>query len=1063
MTIKIFNRKLKPPSIPNIFIDRKEINKILNQYIYDNKKFIYVSAISGFGKSVVINNFFSSKNTLWYSIDDLDKEPRVFLAYLYNLFNEFKTSYGVSTPQEEVSGGRAPVPPETPEQSSEVFSNKNKDNLLSSDLEEFLSQPINNENQIKKFITIFCDELESTLKKDTFLVLDNFNEIQKEDLISNIIDLLLKYCPEKLKIIFISQEKLTSNFHPYLLKQELIEIKLKNFFVTLDEAIELSKLLNKNIPDIKELLGLSQKCISLLVLLIQNYYENQEIKNYYEDNILKNVLNNITNQIYNNFTDKIKEFINKTFFIPKLSLDTINTIYNINTSDIVNTLMETGVLTFNNKDNEYFYNKTFIYIIKEKFLILPFETKKNYIDKIINLITIENSQMLLNLLIEAKLFNYVIDYLKLNYEYYFKNYLYDSLEIILDLLLKEEIKEEEINFINYLKIRLLRVRGTSQKALDFIKKQGYLKNKNYYNEILLEEGISYASLGYLNISIEKLTSLHNSYKNFSINNYLTLINCLGVSYMQNHNLNKAIEFFNKAINLKQEMFENDFMKIYHNLGLTYTWMGDFDKAIEAYEQSIYIAKQFKLLPLAMTYNNLAIVYTFKGLLDKSYQKCINGLNIVTKTNSIIEKINILLTLAETYRNLKNDYKIKDCIDALEDLLGKYPNPILDALFLRLKARIATDNKDFSLAKELIIKAINIRKLSDGDSAFLEYKLELIAIYFAQGLYKEVIDNINEIENKIKLENHIYHLARAYVFKAICFKKENKSKASNEYKLLADELINKNNYNLLKILLEEYLEDKTTFIEIKENNNNSLKITTFGNINVSKFDKEIEKKDWYGKKTKLLLVFLLINKKGSSKELIFQNLFPEGDKTKSALHVMINRLRKAFESIQEKEKVIEFNDDLYSFNFSIDYDWDASNFEYLLNKYKNSEKKEEKYSNYLKALELYKNHFLQDFELESWVYSTQEYYKKLAYDIFKETSDYYLKMKEYDLVLNLSNKFFEIDNCFEDACKIKMKSLMALNKKQDVIKQYNIFENNLKKILNDNISDDFKTFYKELIM
>ncbi|MFN8672409.1 MAG: hypothetical protein U0457_10085 [Candidatus Sericytochromatia bacterium] len=40
--------------------------------------------------------------------------------------NQFKTSYGVSTPQEEVSGGRAPVPPETPEQNSEVFSNKNK-------------------------------------------------------------------------------------------------------------------------------------------------------------------------------------------------------------------------------------------------------------------------------------------------------------------------------------------------------------------------------------------------------------------------------------------------------------------------------------------------------------------------------------------------------------------------------------------------------------------------------------------------------------------------------------------------------------------------------------------------------------------------------------------------------------------------------------------------------------------------------------------------------------------------------------------------------------------------
>ncbi|MFN8673442.1 MAG: peptidoglycan editing factor PgeF [Candidatus Sericytochromatia bacterium] len=40
--------------------------------------------------------------------------------------NEFKTSYGVSTPQEEGSGGSAPFNPETPEQSSEVLSNNNK-------------------------------------------------------------------------------------------------------------------------------------------------------------------------------------------------------------------------------------------------------------------------------------------------------------------------------------------------------------------------------------------------------------------------------------------------------------------------------------------------------------------------------------------------------------------------------------------------------------------------------------------------------------------------------------------------------------------------------------------------------------------------------------------------------------------------------------------------------------------------------------------------------------------------------------------------------------------------
>ncbi|MFN8671250.1 MAG: molybdopterin molybdotransferase MoeA [Candidatus Sericytochromatia bacterium] len=49
---------------------------------------------------------------------------------LKETYNKFKTSCGVSTPQEEGCGGIAPIPPKTSEHSSEVFSN-NKINLTS--------------------------------------------------------------------------------------------------------------------------------------------------------------------------------------------------------------------------------------------------------------------------------------------------------------------------------------------------------------------------------------------------------------------------------------------------------------------------------------------------------------------------------------------------------------------------------------------------------------------------------------------------------------------------------------------------------------------------------------------------------------------------------------------------------------------------------------------------------------------------------------------------------------------------------------------------------------------
>ncbi|MEK7431694.1 MAG: tetratricopeptide repeat protein [Cyanobacteriota bacterium] len=902
MTIKVIARKIKEPSLPYLCIQREGIKESFENAINENKKCIYISGLSGFGKTFAVIDFFQNQevnkkklnNRSWYILDEWDKDPVTFLSYIYKVFLE--------------------------------------NNLVSNKLEEFFSQALNNEKQIKNFIGLLSNELEFNLTNNYFLIIDNFQEVQNEPMIQQIIMFLLNYCPELLKIILVSKQNFPEPFYIYFMKNEIKEITLKDLMLTKNDAKNLLGLMKKDLDLTNDLLINSQKCISLFILLAQNLNNKEDLDNYYKNILLKTAINHITEQVYQNLGSDLKFFINQTLFINKISLSIIKELLKDNSENSINILIQNNIFISNKNDNDYFYNPSFLPTLKNFFHNLPKEDKDKFFNKNISILQEEDSENLLSIFLEAGQHNKIFEYLEKNYEYYFRNYLFETLEILMN-----ELKNyySENSFYLYLKIRILRSTGMINKAITICKE---IKDGDKTDLIFLEEGISDASSGYFVQSLDKLIKLEKE-GNLKLTDYIALINCIGICYMQIHNLDKALEYFIKAIELRGKIiYEYDLMKVYHNLGLAYTWLGDFNNAISSYEQALYLTKKFNIIANGMTYNNLAIIYNYQGEFVKAYNNCINGLELVNKTNNILEKMYIYLTLAETYCLEKNDLKTDESLETLEILSKNISTPILDALFFKLKAHISIYKKDFNYAEELINKAINIRKLSDGDLGFLEYKLELALINFYSNNYIEVLKNLDDIEQIAKQEKHFYHLARIYVYKTLSYFKLDKIKNFNEYQQLAQTIIKEKNY----ILLEKELNTSDNNLKNKKEENlditvnknlyedDSLKIMSFGDLNVSKGDKDISKKDWKGKKVKLLFIYLLLNKTGVNREQIYQNLFPEGDKSSSAMYVMFNRLRTALSVLSDDTSIIHFSSELYSFNFSIDYTWDASNMEYLIN-------------------------------------------------------------------------------------------------------------------------------------
>src|SRR5690606_11505370 len=102
---------------------------------------------------------------------------------------------------------------------------------------------------------------------------------------------LFNYCPEKLKIVIISQKPLPSDFLPFFLKQELVEINQKDLLLTGEEAENLLKSTGHNNQElISELLKISQHCISLYIFLAQTFKSQDSLANYQENFLFRNAL-----------------------------------------------------------------------------------------------------------------------------------------------------------------------------------------------------------------------------------------------------------------------------------------------------------------------------------------------------------------------------------------------------------------------------------------------------------------------------------------------------------------------------------------------------------------------------------------------------------------------------------------------------------------------------------------------------------------------------------------------------------------------------------------------------
>jgi LuxR family maltose regulon positive regulatory protein len=667
--------KIEKPSIQNNLIPRKNLKNILDKYI--NKKLVFISSPSGFGKTTLIIKWseINNKNIAWFSVCKKDNNLISFIKYL------------VISIQKNIN------------------SNFGKDVLIELDKED---------KDFDKVINLFINNF--FIYPSYYLVfIDNYQEISNINILETI-NFIINNIPKNVTFFILSRSKdVLLDLDKFRVKNELLELSEKELKLTFDETENLFKLNNINLDrnDLEKIYYKSEGWILSLNILIIHLKKDKSL------DVLNNLDNRllfdyIFNDILKNIDKKVLDFLVKTSLLPSFSYELSNKILNINNSfEIIDNLDRKNLFLISLDDKGFLfrYHNIFNQLLRRKFSQLFDKYLENeirntalswyidndmFFDALQQLLILDKQndilEMLNKILINEK---YNIDKLTLNYlekipldeiikfERVFFYYLHNLIEK-LDPLELDKLYELILN---------------NNKLLNNEKLSIYLLFLKY-NKFYLEKDYKQAEI-YINECLE-LSKKDN-------NNFMINVSSISLAYIYSKNLdnkksitsiNNLIPFFknNESVELKI-MSNNLFSLLLSN------------QIKEAEDKCNYIIKNLDKIKYSYNYEYVR-VNTLVAKLSLNFYKNKKNDDIIKILldhipNTINNSIFILI-----YNNISNLLISYERIDEAEMLITQMENnhPFLknDAIFLRLRVLLYKDkNKASDLYNSLNFNIDNI--------------------------------------------------------------------------------------------------------------------------------------------------------------------------------------------------------------------------------------------------------------------------------------------------------------------------------------------------------------------
>lgn len=1037
MLIPLIKSKFRVPKLSHNYISRTKILKKLDKANKEGKKLITVIGNAGYGKtSLIVEYLEKNKSTnLWYTLNESDTDIIVFINHLVKglglVFNEFKQN--------------------------------SLDLLLSA---------TNPENVLQNVIAILAEEL-SNLETDNFsIVFNDFHYIRESEAVNKAVEYLIEYMPENIKVIIISRH------NPHLKKlaqlkvrQEVLDISPNDLKLSIEEIKEIFEKYSITLTEseLEKIFNQTEGWIGILVLLLQTYNSDKPINEYILSLLDSNepIFDYFANEIFELQEPEIKDFLLKTSILPKIDKELCQEIGIEDFNHKIDILKKQNLFEDN---DELRYNQLFKEFLREKAKedVSFFEVQQIYSDIA--------RYMLKKKEIESAIENNI---LALDYEEAELNLLKIAQELIytnrIETLSKflQKFPDEYIDIstrLNMYQGEIYRLLGEyNDSILSYQKAEKIAERENDISSLALSyvyQTIIQASKGETQDSlIDKALKMLNPE---DISELAFAYNTKGITYLFGEKISESLKYFESSLKYYEQL--NDSIgqaKVLHNLGFAYSMLGSFEHSKSTYERSIKHAESAGKYPYIMTYNNIAIIYNYSG-------DFIEARNFAEKALTLSQKLGYKRDMAYAYWTLgmitsnlgeyiKSEDYFNQCLAIGMDLGDRHSQ----ASALSGLSELARLQGKLNKSLDLIEEAIRRRDLPIDNQGLIELLMQRASIFVELNEFKLAKIDLEEyLLPKVEKLKYKYYLNHIYFHLSIVYEKENPEK-SEMYAQKAFDLIKENNYYFYLVqhkhipqALSKKLDNKN--VEVNVTKPSKIKFYCFGEFKTAIEDKVVSNKDWSGFKTKMALAYLLHNPKGVTKEQLANFLYPDTDITRTAINVILTRLRKAIEVDDNNDsKYIIFNEGKYFFNFGTSYWLDTEEFNYLYKELSETKDEDKKLLVLKKLVELYQGDFLNEFSSELWCQIEKQVYRRKIDHVFELLFNILYKKGEYQEIITYSEKDLAIDLCNEKAFQRKIKALISMNKNDEALKHYKIMKNVLKSQLGMEPNQESYLLYQKI--